>query len=204
MIILDCKQGTDEWKAARCGIPTASQFSRIITGAGKPSSQAQDYIAELLAETVNGQKKSLPTTSDMQRGIELEPEARAEYIKETWHDVEEIGGIYLSDSKTIMCSPDGIMSALNKGLEIKCPRIENHIKYLLADEVPAQYLLQVQGGLWITGYETWDFVSYCPEFTPQPLFIHTTRRNETLIKALDKHVRAFSEKLEALKEKYYG
>lgn len=202
--ILNCAQGTDEWNAARCGIPTASQFDRIVTAGGKASEQATDYLAELLAEHVSGQKKSLPATADMQRGVELEPEARTEYMKETWHEVQEVGGIYLDDTRKILCSPDGIMPALNKGLEIKCPRMATHIKYLFDGGLPKKYALQVQGALWITGYETWDFVSYCPEFKAQPLFIHTAQRNETLIKALDKHVRAFSEKLEALKEKYYG
>ena len=38
MIILDHEQGTEEWFAARLGKPSASNFSKLITATGKPSS----------------------------------------------------------------------------------------------------------------------------------------------------------------------
>ena len=37
MIVLDHDQGSIEWIEARLGIPTASEFSRIITPTGKLS-----------------------------------------------------------------------------------------------------------------------------------------------------------------------
>ena len=39
MIVHPCQQGTVEWTEARLGIPTASEFSRIVTATGKLSKQ---------------------------------------------------------------------------------------------------------------------------------------------------------------------
>ncbi|SUO95193.1 lambda exonuclease family protein [Suttonella ornithocola] len=200
MNILDCAQGTEEWYAARLAIPTASRFDRIITATGKASSQSNDYLYELLAEHITGERKEIRQTDDMLRGIEREPQARAYYELETAYDVTEVGGIFLDDTRSVMCSPDGIIPEIQRGIEIKSPRLENHIRNCLEQKLPTQYVLQVQGAMWITGYDTWDFISYCPEYTSQPLMILTIKRDEKLIEAMDKHIRAFSKKLEAYKK----
>jgi hypothetical protein len=57
MIILDHEQGSPEWLAARLGKPSASCFSRLITNSGKPSSSADGYINELIAERLTGRSK---------------------------------------------------------------------------------------------------------------------------------------------------
>ena len=53
--------------------------------------------------------------------------------------------------------------------------------------------------MWVTGYDEWDFVSYCPEYDAQPIYIKTIKRNTALIAQMDKHIRAFSARLENLK-----
>ena len=40
---------------ARLGIPTASQFSRIVTPTGKLSSTRRKYMGELLEEWISGE-----------------------------------------------------------------------------------------------------------------------------------------------------
>ena len=192
LILLDCEQGTDQWRQARLGIPTASCFKRIMTNAGSASEQATAYMAELIAEALTGQPVDGYTSDDMQRGIDLEPQARMAYEFETGYSVEQVGGVYLDDSKQIMCSPDGLIPEKHKGLEIKCPRLSTHIKYILEGELPAAYKLQVQGALWITGYDTWDFVSYHPDYNPCTTWILTVPRDEKTIAALDKHIRSFA------------
>ena len=37
LITLDCEQGSEEWLAARLGIPTATGFENIVTATGKKS-----------------------------------------------------------------------------------------------------------------------------------------------------------------------
>jgi hypothetical protein len=50
--ILNVIQGSAEWFDARCGKPTASRFSAIVTPTGKPtaSKERRAYMLELLAE----------------------------------------------------------------------------------------------------------------------------------------------------------
>lgn len=196
LILLDCEQGTDQWRQARLGIPTASRFKSIMTNSGSQSEQATAYMAELIAEALTGQPVDSYTSDDMQRGIDLEPTARAAYEFATGHTVQQVGGVYLDDSKKIMCSPDGLIPEKRKGLEIKCPKLSTHIKYILDGDLPAAYKLQVQGALWITGYDTWDFVSYHPDYSPCTTWILTVARDEKIITALDTHIRAFAARME--------
>ena len=45
-------------------------------------------------------------------------------------------------------------------LEVKCPKDKNHIKWALADKVPADHFCQVQGCMWVCGEDYWDFFSF--------------------------------------------
>lgn len=199
LITLDCEQGSDEWRAARLGIPTATGISNIVTPSGNKSSSWVSYLAELVAESIEGLQEKAFTSADMQRGTELEPKARMAYEFETDNEVIQVGGVYLDEAKELMISPDGLIPSKRKGLEIKCPRLKTHVKYLMEGGCPNEYIIQVQSALWVTGYDTWDFVSYCPEYKKQVLYIHTVERNEGLMKAFDKYIPEFLNSLRALK-----
>nr|WP_308219535.1 YqaJ viral recombinase family protein [Aggregatibacter actinomycetemcomitans] len=82
---------------------------------------------------------------------------------------------------------------------IQKTKTDAFIRYLLEGGVPSEYIIQVQANLWVTGYETWDFVSYCPEYQKQPIFIHTAKRDDVLMKTFDKHIPQFLKTLEAYK-----
>ncbi|OOF51320.1 exonuclease [Rodentibacter genomosp. 1] len=199
LITLNCEQGTEEWLTARLGIPTATGISNIVTPTGKKSSSWTGYLAELVAESVEGLGEDSYKSLDMQRGNQLEPQARMAYEFETDCEVVQVGGVYRNADKDMMISPDGLIPSLRKGLEIKCPKMKTHIKYLLEGGVPNEYLIQVQVALWVTGYDTWDFVSYCPEYQKQPIYIYTAQRDPKLMKAFDEHIPQFIKTLNALK-----
>ena len=56
MNVIDCEQGSREWVEARLGIPTASQFSRLLTPKRmQVSASRHRYRAELLAEWITGE-----------------------------------------------------------------------------------------------------------------------------------------------------
>ena len=198
LITLDCEQGSEEWLAARLGIPTATGIKNIVTQSGQKSSGWVSYLAELIAESIEGGGDGFKS-NDMQRGNELEPRARMAYEFETGNDVVQVGGVYLNADKDLMVSPDGLIPNLKKGLEIKCPKMKTHIKYLLEGGVPVEYVIQVQAALWVTGYETWDFVSYCPEYQKQPLYTYTAERDPVLMQAFDEHIPNFIKTLKAYK-----
>lgn len=199
LITLDCEQGSEEWLSARLGIPTATGIKNIVTQSGQKSSGWVSYLAELIAESIEGGSDGFKS-NDMQRGNELEPRARMAYEFETGNDVVQVGGVYLNADKDLMVSPDGLIPSLKKGVEIKCPKMKTHIKYLLEGGVPVEYVIQVQAALWVTGYETWDFISYCPEYQKQPLYVYTAERDPVLMQAFDEHIPNFIRTLKAYKE----
>lgn len=160
MEIINCEQGTDEWLYIRRGIATASNFSKIITTAGALSKSINEYAFQLASETVTNLQDESYISVDMQRGNDLEPEAREFYQQETLSLVRQVGfmkcGFY-------GYSPDGLIG--EDGLiEIKCPKQNTHTKYLFNNKLPSEYLAQVQGGLFVSGRKWCDFISYHPNF----------------------------------------
>ena len=164
MIILDVPQRSDEWFKARAGIPSASEFDKILTPLGSPSKQADKYMKHLARERLTGPSKEGYQNATMLRGIELEVEARLYF--EMLYDVEikEVGFCYSDEKKLYGCSPDGLNESF--GLEIKCPEDHTHITYLFENKLPTDYIPQVQGGMLVTGFSSWYFLSYFPGLAP--------------------------------------
>ncbi len=199
LITLDCEQGSDEWHKARLGIPTATGIDSIVSASGKRSAGFIGYLAELIAESIEGSALRDFKSRSMERGNELEPKARAAYEFMTDNKVTQVGGVYKDENREIMISPDGLIPELKKGLEIKCPELKTHIRYVLEGVLPTEYVVQVQSSLWVTGYESWDFVSYCPEYHKQSLYILTIKPNPKMMKAFDTHIPAFLKALKSYK-----
>jgi hypothetical protein len=190
--ILDVVQGTTEWLSARAGIPTSSQFHKIITPkTRKVSGQAADYAYQLVAERVLG--RYLEDTKSFywaERGKQLEDEARLYYEMLTGSVTERVGFI-TNDNGTIGASPDRLVG--ERGLlEIKCPAPQTHMGYLLGDPVSADYWLQVQGQLWIAERDWTDVLSYHPELPPA---IIRVERNEKDITMLEEQIGIFVEQV---------
>ena len=191
MQILDFEQGSVEWHQARLGIPTASRFSDIITPAkGGLSTSYKKYIAELIAERIEGLDPDAYTSSWMQRGNDLEIEAFTNYEFIT-DMTPETTGIILNDEGTIGASPDGLIE-LEGGLEVKCPKLSTAVSYMMDDDLPLIYKPQVQGNLWLSEREWWDFVVYHPSLK---LFIKRIHRDEEYIKKMAEHMDRFTTEL---------
>lgn len=172
-VLMDVEQRSDEWLALRCGIPTASNFDRIITPAsGKPSTSATAYRRELLAEWITGVPSGPPSSGWMQRGTEMEPEARSFYEFDSDCEVQEAGFVFLDERQLVGCSPDGLVGD-DGGIEIKCPAPHTHVGYLIDARMPTAYIPQVQGLLWVTGRKWCDFISYHPDM--EPLIVRVMR-----------------------------
>lgn len=160
MKIIDCVQGSPEWWEAKRGVPSASNFDRIITPkTGKLSASAKGYIAELIAESVQPTSEVVCTKA-MMNGIETEPEARRWYEMACDLEVKQVGCCFTDDGR-FEASPDGLVGE-DGGLELKCPLLKTHVSYLLDGGLPDEYKCQVHGNLIVTGRSWWDFVSYAP------------------------------------------
>lgn len=191
-------QGTEAWLTLRAGIPTASQFHRIITPKTRRlSSQADDYLYRLLAERLLG--RYLEETKGFywaERGKQLEDDARLYY-----EALNEVGttsiGFITNDARTVGASPDRLVG--DDGLlEIKCPAPETHMGYLLDEPVSADYWLQVQGQLWIAERAWCDVVSYHPDL---PSIVIRVQRDEPTIAMLADNIGQLVARLEVLTEK---
>jgi len=193
MKILDLVQGTLEWKQARVGVPSASQFKNIVTTDGKLSKTRTKYLYQLAGERITGNRDEIFQNAAMARGIKLEAEARDYFTMITGIEVNQVG-MCLHDSGLFSCSPDGLI-AEEKGLEIKCPSMAVHIEYLRGNKVPSDYYQQVHGSMLTTGHKEWFFMSYYPGLKH---FIHLEKRDDSFCEALEKELVKFSSDLESL------
>ena len=167
MITYDMPQGTEAWLQVRLGVPTASQFHRIITAAkGELSKQARKYAHELVAETLLGRplEGSQMSTMWMQRGKDLEPAAVAQYEFTTDTETCAVGFI-TTDCGRIGCSPDRLIIGQRGGVEIKCQIDANHIGTLI-DGPGDDYKQHVQGLLAVAELTFVDLYGYHPELPP--------------------------------------
>lgn len=194
MIFHDCQQGTQKWLQLRSGIPTASEFDKIITPGGKASTSFDSYLHGLIAERIMKHPRLQAVSTWMDRGTAMEAEAVEFYEFQRECSTEKIGFV-TNDEQTIGASPDRLCS--DDGLlEIKCPAEHTHVGYLLAGSgasVDKAYKVQVQGQLWITERRWVDVLSYHPEMPPA---LFRVERDEAFIGEMAKRVMEFSRVLE--------
>lgn len=166
MIFHEVVQNTDGWHKARMAIPTASEIDKIITPSTmKLSKQAEGYANKIAAERILGKPIiKFGGNHYTERGHELEPEALKLYEMNFGVDCEH-GGFITNDNCTMGCSPDALIGK-KKGVELKCPEADTHVGYLCGGVMPCEYKCQVQGSLFTSGFEEWDFMSYYPELPP--------------------------------------
>lgn len=185
MIVVDCKQGSPEWHQARLGIPTASQFSRIVsTKTRKVLAGSETYRHELLAEWLIGIPGGMDARGLMERGTQMEPWAVGWYELQREVTTTPVG-VCLRDDRLVACSPDRFVGD-DGGLEIKCPGAKQHVSNMLG--MTDEYHAQVQGNLWIAERKWWDLLSYHPELPP---VIVRIERDEAYIEALASGVASF-------------
>ena len=196
MLIINLEQGTQEWHDTRKGVVTGSRFKDVVTPSkGDLSKSSKKYMYELVAERM-GATVEFYSNEYMERGNELENDARTayEFIKDC--EVLEVG-FCLDDGKIIGVSPDGLVGT-DGGLEIKCPKETTHISYLDDGGLPLIYKPQVQGSMWVTGRKWWDFMSYHPQLPPLIVRVH---RDEEYINNMDKVITEFSKEMIELEDK---
>lgn len=184
--IITCDQGTDEWRKARAGIPTASEFSTVLAkGEGKTR---RTYMLKLAGEILTGEPMESYSNVHMERGKVMEDEARDLYAFMQDADPTRVGFIRNGDKG---CSPDSLIGD-DGGLEIKTALPHIQIERILKDELPAEHKAQVQGSMWVSERNWWDFVSYWPNL---PLLCVRVYRNDTYIENLAGEIARFNDDL---------
>src|SRR5271163_3189981 len=177
---IQVQQGSPEWINARLGIPTASNFDKILTPGGKLSEQSRKYAFYLAAEhLLKRQLDSIDYLEWVARGKELEPDAvkNYEFLQEV--ETRQVGFI-TTDDGCIGASPDRLVVGAKGGLEIKCPSPQIHMGYMI-DGFGKAYKVQVQGQMYVAELEFVDRYSFHPEMPP---FLERTVRDEPFITQL--------------------
>lgn len=198
MIIHRVDQGSPEWHALRCGIPTASEFGKIITPKTlKLSKQADDYMYRLLGEWMTGRAQQTIETEFMQIGKDLEERAVRAYCFQRECEVEQVGFVTTDDGR-FGCSPDRLVKGGRRGVEIKThpQAIGVHVESMIKREMDDSHKAQVQGCIWICEADGWDLESYTEEL---PAVIVRVDRDEKFIAALKTELDKFSEQMEVLR-----
>jgi predicted phage-related endonuclease len=175
------EQQSIEWLQSRVGHCTASRFKDVLdfTKAGKEGAKRSAYRMELVVERITGKPAEHFVNDAMVWGTETEPLARMAYEAHTGAMVTQTGFLHHKTLKYVGGSPDGLIDD-DGGIEIKCPSTSTHIKTLLSGE--CDHLPQIQGLMWITGRQWWDFVSFDPRLPEGlQLFIKRVQRDNAFI-----------------------
>ena len=191
-------QGTDEWKEIRHGKIGGSTIGKLMTKLDKSVRECSEYYS-LLAEKLEEFDPFIesPVTFAMQRGNELEPEARNEYERLFGVTVRQVGWVE-DDGGLIGISPDGIVSDKHN-IEIKCPSAHTHMMYVLDNsKFTEEYCWQIVHNFVVMNIEKITCISYRPENLTVPfLSFDVTKDTEIRVSAKIKmQVRALVEMAE--------
>ena len=163
------EQRSPEWFAAKVGKIGGSRAGPVGERLknGEPASGMKTVIKQLVYERIAGTNYTIPITWDMQRGMDHEDDARNLYMAKTGRLVTEAGWLDHPGLDGLGCSPDGLVDD-DGGIEIKGPRLENHLETAESAEIPKQYIDQMTLICAVTGRKWCDFVSYSPEAPSEP------------------------------------
>ena len=189
MIIHNVEQGSEQWLKLRLGIPTASEFHRIVTPArGDMSKQSRGYAHQLVAEILLGEPcgTNIENMEWVARGRLLEPIAVQQYEFTTDAETKLVGFITTDDGR-IGASPDRLIVGERGGLEIKACAPGTHMGYML-DGVPDTYRPQVQGQCAVAELAWVDLYAFHPDLPPVTI---RTYRDDAYIAKMDAALREF-------------
>jgi len=194
-IYRDLVQGTDEWMAARRGLLTASEMHLIITPTLKVASNEKErmHLYELLAQRITGHTEPTYVNDAMIKGIDDEIEVRKLYSE---HIAPVATAGFITNDEwgfRLGCSPDGLVG--KDGLiEIKSRRQKFQVQTIIAGEVPAEFMIQVQTGILVTRRSWCDFISYCGGLPISPIRVFPDANIQA---AIIEAATAFEEKMAA-------
>ena len=122
-------------------------------------------LRTLAAERISGHVEETFTTFAMQRGTDDEPFARDAYAEWAGVEVEEVGFMVREeDGVKLGFSPDGLVNCpveiLSGAIECKSRNQPRQLETILDDQVPTENLPQMHAGMWVSGRQFCDYISY--------------------------------------------
>lgn len=171
------EQGSEAWHRARMGVPTASDFKTVLAqgkdGGGSATSVTRKrYMRTLAVEKITGEPRENYENGYMTRGKILEPEARQLYAM-VYRVEPRVVGFVLNRTMNVGYSPDSFIGE-DGLLEIKTGT-DAMIDVIERDVFPAEFKMQCQGGLYVTGRQWIDLCLYWPGM---PLVVKRAYRDD--------------------------
>jgi hypothetical protein len=192
----DLAQYSEAYDRLKLGIPTSSNFHKIITPQGKPSKQWRGYACVLIAERILQQKIEFYNSPAMERGLIVEADAADWYEFDQDVTTQRVGFITDCD-QTMGCSPDRLVG--EEGLlEIKAPLPHTQVEYWISGEVSERFRPQLQGQLYISQRSWVDIVCWHDVL---PKIVMRVEPDEKFIKTLDRELQIFNFFIERVMEK---
>jgi hypothetical protein len=179
----DLIQCTEPWYAARCGLLTASEMSKIITAKTLKYSESKDtntHLYELLAQRITSYVEPHFISHDMQRGKDDEIDAKVLYEKH-FFPVKDCG--FITNDKwgfTLGYSPDGLVGDDGQ-IEVKSRAQKYQMQTILEWGMPPDFVIQLQTGLLVSERPWCDFISFCGGMPMFPLRIEADDDVQTAI-----------------------
>jgi hypothetical protein len=180
-VFRDIDQGSTAWFELHKGIPTASEFFKVMAKVGpkggtthKEYVQRAQYMRVLAGEIVTGECREQEWAGNRhtERGKGREDEARALYAMESGTEPERVAFVRNGNCGA---SPDSFVGDVG-GLEIKDVIAHRQIDRLVCGSLPNEHKWQVIGSLLVCeDREWWDFMSHCRGLPP---FIVRTYRDK--------------------------
>lgn len=155
------EQNTPEWYEIKAGKWSASNAA-VIMG-GLDTSGLDSLIKTIAWERVFG-----PANEDrfrsgaMDRGHEIEPEAREWAAFNADTVIEQMGFVEHGEIANVGWSPDGLYAKRRRGIEAKCPLHKAFMDMLRTGKVPPEYRWQARWACWVGQLESLDFIGYHP------------------------------------------
>ena len=189
MTIYNFEQGSEDWLNIRIGKFTGSNFYKFFNGS------KETELWKKAAERVTGLRNDSAIFSNkhIERGHELEEEARLMYELINQCNVEEVGFIELNQD--VGCSPDGLVND-DGMIEIKCR--DNHL-FLKTKTIGCSKaeIMQMQFNLYVTDRQWCDYICYNPNFK-DPIFQHRIERVEEIIDMIKIKIDEVNEKIKKI------
>jgi len=162
VVIHNVEQRSEEWHALRKKYPLTASHAQAIAANGKG---LETLVLERLTRRYSSGVDEEYTNEHIERGIELEEQARSLYELETGRTAEKVGFVTNESISSVAgASPDSLVDS-DGLLEIKCPSDTKFFRMMVQGiAVEPQYGWQCQMQMLITGRAWADLCLYNPNF----------------------------------------
>ena len=169
----------------RCvGIPSVSQFDRIVTAALASRQQDRKPMpTEMAAETITGEPIDSLNSLRCSKVTPLRPSQR--HVQPDYgNEVQQVGMVFQDEVGAMGAlagwdNPRLGRRTISADLNSRQSKSNTLVEYLYTGGIPAKYRPQVYGSLYVSGLHWWDFAA-CSPVCPRTSSESRTRTMDTL------------------------